>query len=186
MSAASETTQPANHIYLKISNRRTRTRVAKSAQAATQLLSVHCLYQAIHKSARGNPLFRTKVYRDGTKAIEETSEKHLLLSPPFLRYPGPCLKICVWRETVSTFKEFVELITGLPAILLPLFKVFKDKKELAARATPATALPHVARNYFTRDLQAWANICPRSAAGSEWFLVSPFSALSTHARALSR
>jgi len=67
MSAASETIQPANHVYPKISNRRTRTRVAKSAQAATQLLSVHCLYQAIRKSARGNRFFRTKVYRDGSE-----------------------------------------------------------------------------------------------------------------------
>src|SRR5215831_13546148 len=74
MSAASETIQPANHVYPKISNRRTRTRVAKSAQAATQLLSVHCLYQAIRKSARGNRFFRTKVYRDGSENRGEATE----------------------------------------------------------------------------------------------------------------
>lgn len=38
----------------------------KCAQPATQMLSVHCLYQAMGKSARGNRFFRTKVYRDGT------------------------------------------------------------------------------------------------------------------------
>jgi hypothetical protein len=41
----------------------------KSAQPATQLLSVHCLYQAMGKSARGNRFFRTKVYRDGAGSI---------------------------------------------------------------------------------------------------------------------
>jgi hypothetical protein len=41
----------------------------KSAQPATQLLSVHCLYQAIGKSARGNRFFRPKVYRDGTQSL---------------------------------------------------------------------------------------------------------------------
>ena len=30
------------------------------------MLSMHCLYQAIGKSARGNRFFWTKVYRDGT------------------------------------------------------------------------------------------------------------------------
>ncbi len=40
MAATRETIQPADHTNLKISNRRTRTRVAKSAQQATQLLSV--------------------------------------------------------------------------------------------------------------------------------------------------
>ena len=38
----------------------------KCAQPATQMLSVHCLYQRIGKSARGNRFFRTKVYRDGS------------------------------------------------------------------------------------------------------------------------
>ena len=42
---------------------RTRTRVAKSAQPATQLLSVHCLYQPQQKSASPNRFFRTNVYR---------------------------------------------------------------------------------------------------------------------------
>ncbi len=39
----------------------------KCAQPATQLLSVHCLYQATRKSARGYSFFRSKVYRVGTR-----------------------------------------------------------------------------------------------------------------------
>ena len=45
----------------------------KSAQPATQLLSVHCLYQAIVKSAKENRSFRTKVYRDGAGPIVRVS-----------------------------------------------------------------------------------------------------------------
>jgi len=38
----------------------------KCAQPATQMLSVHCLYQALRKSAIAYLKFRTEVYRDGT------------------------------------------------------------------------------------------------------------------------
>ena len=42
------------------------------------MLSVHCLYQARRKSARGYLNFRTRVYRDGT-------DIHPLKIPPLLR-----------------------------------------------------------------------------------------------------
>ena len=46
---------------------RTRTRVANCAQPATQLLSIHCLYQNPQKYASPNHFFRTKVYCDGSR-----------------------------------------------------------------------------------------------------------------------
>jgi hypothetical protein len=45
----------------------------KCAQPATQMLSVHCLYQAIRKSARGYLNFRTKVYRNGTRPVRQAA-----------------------------------------------------------------------------------------------------------------
>jgi len=55
----------------------------KCAQPATQMLSVHCLYQALGKNARVYFFFGTKVYRDGTR-----SEHPRKLAGIFRRGPG--------------------------------------------------------------------------------------------------
>jgi len=44
----------------------------KCAQPATQMLSVHCLYQVTGKSARRYLIFRRRVYRNGTPGTRPT------------------------------------------------------------------------------------------------------------------
>jgi hypothetical protein len=53
----------------------------KCAQPATQLLSVHCLYQGIVKSARGYLFFRAEVYRNGTLRGSSIVRFHVEFAP---------------------------------------------------------------------------------------------------------
>jgi len=89
----------------------------KCAQPATQMLSVHCLYQGIVKSARGYLFFRTKVYRDGTHCrvtreceplIEKIPRREKTASTILLSFGGYGFTTCVMDAELPSILEFPE------------------------------------------------------------------------------